>query len=61
MLNDKSSDPVENNNSMWDNQVYGLITEMEAIKMFIKEKCYVIKKGIADITNQSEQQNNKKL
>ena len=46
---------------MRDNQVYGLITEMGAIKMFIKEQCYVIKKSIADITNQSEQQNNKKL
>ena len=34
--NDKSSDPVENNNYMCDNQVYDLTTEIEAIKMFIK-------------------------
>ena len=32
------------NNYVWDNQVYGLITEMEDIKMFIKEQCCVIKK-----------------
>ena len=56
-----SLDPVENNNYMCDNQVYGLTTEVEAIKMFIKEKSYVIKKSIDDITNQSEQQNYKEI
>ena len=44
---------------MCDNQVYGLFTKIEAIKMFIKEQFYVIKKNIADISNQSEQQSNK--
>ena len=46
---------------MCDNQVYDLTTEIEAIKMFIKEQFYVIKKSIADISNQSEQQNNKEI
>ena len=59
--NDKSSDPAENNNYMCDNQVYDLTTEIEAIKMFIKEQFYVIKKSIADISNQLEQQNNKEI
>ena len=34
--NDKSSDPAENNNCICNNQVYGLTTRTEAIKMFIK-------------------------
>ena len=39
--NDKSSDLAENKNYMCDNQVYDLTTEIEAIKMFIKEQfCY---------------------
>ena len=42
---------------MCDNQVYDLTTEREAIRMFIKEQFYVIKKSIADISNHSEQQN----
>ena len=46
---------------MCDNQVYDLTTEIEAIKMFIKEQFYVIKKSIADISNQLEQQNNKEI
>ena len=43
-LNDnyKSSDPAENNNYTCDNQVYDVTTEIEAIKMFIKEQFYVI-------------------
>ena len=40
--NDKFSDPAENSNYMCDNQVYDLTTEIEAIKMFIKEQFYVI-------------------
>ena len=40
--NDKSSDPAENNNYMHQNRVYELTTEIEAIKMFIKEEFYVI-------------------
>ena len=59
--NDKSSDLAENKNYMCDNQVYDLTTEIEAIKMFIKEQFYVIKKSIADISNHSEQQTIKKL
>ena len=59
--NDKSSDLAENKNYMCDNQVYVLTTEIEAIKMFIKEQFYVIKKRIADISNHSEQQNNKEI
>ena len=39
--NDKSSDLAENKNYMCDNQVYDLTTEIEAIKMFIKEQFYV--------------------
>ena len=46
---------------MCDNQVYDLTTEIEAIKMFIKEQFYVIKKSIADISNHPEQQNNKEI
>ena len=46
---------------MSDNQVYGLTTEMETIKKLIKEQFYVIKKSIADIANQSEQQNNEEI
>ena len=59
--NDKSSDLAENKNYMCDNQVYDLTTEIEAIKMFIKEQFYVIKKSIADISNHLEQQNNKEI
>ena len=47
--NDKSSDPAENNNYMCENEVYDLITEIEAIKMFIKEQFCVTKKETADI------------
>ena len=47
--NDKSSDPAENNNYMRDNEVYDLITEIEATKMFIKEQFCVTKKKTADI------------
>ena len=43
---------------MCDNEVYDLTTEIEAIKMFIKEQFYVIKKSIAD---NSEQRNNKEI
>ena len=52
-LNDhgKSFDPAKKNNYMCDNQVYDLTTEIEAIKMFIKEQFFVIKKSIANITN----------
>ena len=59
--NDKSSDPAKNNNYMCDNQVYGLSIEIEAITMFIKENSMLLKKSITDITNQSEQQNNKEM
>ena len=55
--NDKSSD----SDYMCDNQVFDLTTEIEAIKMFTKEQFYVIKKSIADISNQLEQQNNKEI
>ena len=57
--NDNSSDLAENNNCVCDNQVYDLTNKIEDIKMFIKEQFYVIKKSIANISNQSEQQNNK--
>ena len=46
--NESSSDFAENNNYMCDNQVYDLTTEIEAIKMFIQEQFYVIKKSITD-------------
>ena len=59
--NDKSSDLAENKNCKCDNKVYDLTTEIEAIKMFIKEKFSVTKKSIADISNHSEQQNNKEI
>ena len=55
--NDKSSD----SDYMCDNQVFDLTTEIEAIKMFIKKQFYVIKKSIANISNQSEQQKNKEI
>ena len=39
--NDKSPDLAENKNCMCNNQVYDLTTEIEAIKIFIKEQfCY---------------------
>ena len=45
---------------MFDNQLYGLTTKKEALKMFIKEKlCY--QKSIANITIQSKQQSNKEI
>ena len=59
--NDKSSDLSENKNYMCDNQVSDLTAEIEAIKMFIKERFYVIKKSIADASNHSERQNNKEI
>ena len=46
---------------MCDNQVYDLTNEIEAIKLFIKEQFYVIKKSIADILNHLEQQNDKEI
>ena len=49
-----TSDTAENNNYVCDNQGYDLTTEVGAIKMFIKEQFYVIKKSIADNSNQSE-------
>ena len=58
---DKSSDLAKNKSYICDNQVYDLTTEIEAIKMFIKEQFYVIKKSIADISNHLEQQNNKEI
>ena len=52
--NDNSSDPAENNNYMCDNQVYDLTTQIEAIKMFMKEQFYVIKKALPTLqTNQT--------
>ena len=42
--NDTSSDLAKNNNYMFDNQDYGLNTEIEAIKIFIKKQFNVIKK-----------------
>ena len=59
--NNKSSDLAENKNYMCDNKVYGLTTEIEVIKMFIKEQFYVTKKSITEISNHSEQQNNKEI
>ena len=44
--NDKSSDLAENKNYICDNQVYAVTTEIEAIKMFIKEQFYVIKNAL---------------
>ena len=41
---------------MCDDQVFGLTTEIETIKVFFKEQFYVIKRSIADITKQSEKQ-----
>ena len=38
-----------------------MTTEIEVIKMFIKKQSYVIKKSVAHITNQSEQQSNKEI
>ena len=52
--NDKSRSS-ENKNYICDNQAYNMTTEIEVIKMFIKKQSYVIKKSVADITNQSEQ------
>ena len=46
---------------MCDDQVFGLTTEIEPIKVFFKEQFYVIKRNIADITKQSEEQNNKEI
>ena len=59
--NDTSSDLAKNNNYMFDNQDYGLNTEIEAIKIFIKKQFNVIKKSIGNISNQLEQQNNKEI
>ena len=39
-----SPDLAKNYNFMCDNQVYESMTEIEAIKMFIKEQFHVIKK-----------------
>ena len=52
--NDKSSDPVENNNYMCDNQVYGLTTE-------IKEQFYVIKKSMPTLQTNRNNKTIKKL
>ena len=39
---------------MCDNQVYDLTTQIEAIKMFMKEQFYVIKKALPTLqTNQT--------
>ena len=44
-----------------EKKVYDLTTEIKAIKMFIKDQFYVIKKSIADFSNQPEQQSNKEI
>ena len=42
-------------------QIRNITTELEAIKMFTKEQCYLIKKSLCDIDNQSKPQRNKKF
>ena len=55
--NDNSSDLAENKNYMRDNQVYDLTTEIEVIKMFIKEQFCVIKKNHFKATFQAIRNN----
>ena len=50
---------VLNRRSICDNQVYDLTTEIEAIKLFTKEKFYIVKKHCQHYkTNRS---NNKEI
>ena len=40
-------------------QIQDITTELEAIKMFVKDQFYLIKKTLTEIDNQSEPQQNK--
>ena len=42
-------------------QIQNITTELEAIKMFVKEQFYLIKKFMTEIDNQSEPQQNKEF
>ena len=42
-------------------QIRNITTELEAIKMFTKEQCYLIKKSLCEIDNQSKPQRNKEF
>ena len=42
-------------------QIQNITTELEAIKMFVKEQFYLIKKSTAEIDHQSEPQRNKEF
>ena len=42
-------------------QIQDITTELEAIKMFVKEQFNLIKKSITEIDNQSEPQRNKEF
>ena len=59
--NDKSPDLAENKNYVCANQVYDLTTEIEAIKMFIKEQFYVIKKAMLTFQTIRNNKTRKKL
>ena len=42
-------------------QIQNITTELEAIKMSVKEQFYLMKKSLTDIDNQSEPQRNKEF
>ena len=62
--NDKSSDLAKKKkkkNYMCDNQVYDLTTEIEPIKMFIKEQFMLLKKALATFQTNRNNKTIKKL
>ena len=55
------NDDTENTICKLNLQIQNITTELEAIKMFVKEQFYIIKKSTAEIDHQSEPQRNKEF
>ena len=55
------NDDTENTICKLNLQIQNITTELEAIKMFVKEQFYLIKKSTAKIDHQSKPQRNKEF
>ena len=52
---------TENTINKLNLQIQGITTELEAIKMFLKEQMYLTKTSLTEIDNESEPQRNKEF
>ena len=52
---------TENTINKLNLQIQGITTELEAIKMFLKEPMYLTKTSLTEIDNESEPQRNKEF